>query len=125
MNHQPIPDPRNDREGQLRLDSTFLPSGPDGAQCEHAVAQITNVLAVDPPGAEVLNEIREPAPHTVEADEAALQCREPMLVLNFGIHSLKNAFDVAAIHRLDGRSKSFHVLLRHRPRSIPQAQESA
>ena len=42
-----------------------------------------------------------------------------------GSCSSANGIHVARVPRLEGGSHDLHVLLRHRPRSIPQAQESA
>ena len=44
---------------------------------------------------------------------------------DLGVEVLDPRVEVVAIPRVEGGSHDLHVLLRHRPRSIPQAQESA
>ena len=45
--------------------------------------------------------------------------------LDFGMHFSEQSVEIAAVERLDSGPHDLHVLLRHRPRSIPQAQEPA
>src|SRR5438093_12884061 len=96
--------PRHSREGQLGLDSAPLPSGADGAQPEHSVAEITDVGAVNLHDLEMLIEVGEPAGHGFGSDEGALQVCKPVLPHDLGVHESKNARYVVAIERLDARS---------------------
>jgi hypothetical protein len=44
---------------------------------------------------------------------------------DLGVRELDRSLSLAAIQRFKDALRDLHVLLRHRPRSIPQAQESA
>jgi hypothetical protein len=64
--------------GHLGLNPASFPDGPERAQRQHPVAQITEVVAVDPPTVEVLSEVRESVPDGVDAGEvswsSAIRC---------------------------------------------------
>jgi hypothetical protein len=61
----------------------------------------------------------------VSAVSAALNWGEKRNELGLGIGECEEIIEVAPIERLPHFPRGLHVLLRHRPPSIPQAQESA
>jgi len=92
-----------------------------------------NVLLGDHAECAVLPKVHVLAPLAAEAIVAAkrLGIRKKLgwkLVDAVRVQYLEHRadiFDVHSLGRLDCPAQSLHVLLRHRPRSIPQAQESA
>ena len=111
--------------GQLRDLSAEVQSGDPArsgefAQRQDRIAEVADVvisslqLKVD---FEAL-----PKPPDSGVPSKLLQERGP---LDLGVEVPDPRVAVVAIPRFEGRSYDLHVLLRHRPRSIPQAQESA
>ncbi len=119
----------HERQGRVGLDAACLTPCAGAADRDESVSQIPDLRHLDVDLAEGLVEVSEhladsvvSSKHSLFPSQQGVQRRVP---LHLGIELLQQRFDVSAVARLESALESLDVLLRHRQRSIPQAQESA
>jgi hypothetical protein len=129
------------------LDDLSFPEAPDrstkkfnggGTACDRCVepgerdeflARFDELLLIDADTLEGREPVRAEAAHACVTTEVAFSeyVREATdeLEFNLGVRHLQDALDVGLIESAAASLNYVNLLLRHRPRSIPQAQESA
>ena len=127
VNQPSIAEPGHVARSRLGFDPTALASVSQPPNQDHDITYGKKVIHL---GAQELPRISkvsyvsaQPVVAVVHAFLAKLsKARVP---LDFSIGQLDQTCDVLSGNRIYDRSTPLYVLLRHRPRSIPQAQESA
>jgi hypothetical protein len=112
------------------LRATLPPPAPDGERAEHLISGVDERMDLDMSIVELPQEDFHDAPYSFwpSLHVRKVGDEDPgghELELRRRIRQRKRAFEVASVQGLDSSPHQFHVLLRHRPRSIPQAQTSA
>ena len=118
----------DDRRLGLELDSAAPPAPVFALQHDNAIAGVDEVLRLEAaliPCIEVLflEDLHELFRAT--RDPALLKAADGATELEIRIDQLRHAVPIASQGGVVRAAHYLHVLLRHRPRSIPQAQESA
>ena len=114
----------------VEFHSAPAPARPDMPQGEDAIVEIAKLAPLVPDVLEALEGVRDPPAKalvaSVDVSLGTTNYRRPKLALRVDVreHFFHVGFHVAW-DRLDNPTNYLHVLPRHRPRSIPQAQESA
>ena len=87
---------------------------------------IDDLIDLDPVVLQLPEELLE-RPEKTGVAMVDLRIRKVKKIVPFDVRSKprEGGFRVAAVERFSNAPRDLHVLLRHRPRSIPQAQESA
>ncbi len=123
--HQAVSDSRD--AGHLSAHGQAIaPASVEREVREDSLASVTQLVNLDrerlPGLSEVLPEPFEAVVAVIDGIKAGKQTRSHILEVamkngQYGVH-------VASVPRFDPPAHQLHVLLRHRPRSIPQAQEA-
>ena len=116
----------SDEEGRrnLDVDTTALASKSQLSECNDAVTYVPHVVIGRVKHLEALGIVREELSQAFMAAIGALdRCPLGYELPVFG-EAIDPRIEVASMQRFEGLHEELHVLLRHRPRSIPQAQES-
>jgi hypothetical protein len=95
--------------------------------CDCQVPKVANRENLDVPVGNDIEHVVPPAADSLVAAIAALalhgtRARDDLHVI---VHQCQKGVEVAPVEGVNRSVVEFHVLLRHRPRSISQAQESA
>ena len=101
--------------------------GAKAKEHDHLLATVNDLLDIKddllPACAELLPELRDAIVSVIGRFEAGKSAG--CMPLHLGMERFQPGIKVASVPRYKGGSHDLHILLRHRRRSIPQAQESA
>ena len=93
--------------------------------CDRQVSKVAHFDDLDGEVGEDVEQVLPPAADSVVAVIAALHGSRTRDDLHVIVRQRQRGVEVAPVEGVEGSVNQLHVLLRHRPRSIPQAQESA
>ena len=114
-------------EGRARhhLDP-ITPPHMHGVGHHYEITGFDELVWLDPKGLPVPGEVLQGSSYLIKAEDAAHRTDCPRHVqLEARSHVFVKGIPVVAVDRVESGSHDLHVLLRHRPPSIAQAQESA
>src|SRR5215204_5355266 len=108
---------------RLGLGSTPPATYADPPDCDELVAEVSDLCVFGVPLDENLVEIAEKLADALVAPKhrrlASHRHHERRVPLDLGGECLQQAFDISPVVGVDRSAAGLHVLLRHRPRSIP------
>ena len=117
---------RDVRGTRLRLHATSFSCSANVNEDHDLIAHVEESLGFHPQVVPNLKEaLHQPPYFFVTATNTDVEAALGQVHLDVGVKGLKEGINVAAIPRLESLARELHVLPGHRPRSIPQAQESA
>jgi hypothetical protein len=108
----------DDRELPAHLESASLPDVPDGAECQHTVTEVANIVKLDLEDLEGLLDVPQERSDAIVSPSGALDGSNPGLEYAILVEGGQPCIEVPPVESLSCFEKAVHVPLRHLEPSI-------